>query len=68
MDSGLDENKTELGIPVLPVLLQMLADGHGLLDEEVQILWNIGSQTLGLQDTQNLVASNKTHLNINKEI
>ena len=68
VDSGLDENKTELGIPVLPVLLQMLADGHGLLDEEVQILWNIGSQTLWLQDTQNLVASNKTHLNMNKEI
>ncbi len=63
VDSGFGENKTELGIPVLPVLLQMLTDGHGLLDQEVQILWNIGSQTLCLQDTQNLITSNKTHLN-----
>ena len=38
MDPGLDQNQPELGILVLPVPLQVLADGHGLLDEEVHVL------------------------------
>jgi len=38
VDPGLDQNEPELGVLVLPVPLQMLADGHGLLDEEVHVL------------------------------
>ncbi len=38
VDPGLDENEPELGVLVLPVPLQMLADGDGLLDEEVHVL------------------------------
>lgn len=30
MDSGLDENETELGVFVLAVALEMLADSDGL--------------------------------------
>lgn len=30
MDTGLDENKTELGVLVLAVALEMLADSDGL--------------------------------------
>ena len=32
VDTRFDENKTELGIAVLAVTLQVLADAHGLLD------------------------------------
>jgi len=31
VDSGLDENKTELGVLVLAVALQVLADSDGLV-------------------------------------
>ena len=30
MDTGLDENQAELGVPVLAVTLHVLADGDGL--------------------------------------
>ena len=64
MDSGLDQNESELGILVLPVPLQMLADGHSLLDEEVDVLGQLGGHGLGLQDAENLVSGNETHLEI----
>ena len=32
VDSGFDENETELGVTILAVALQVLADAHGLLD------------------------------------
>lgn len=32
MDPRLDENEAELGVFVVTVALEMLADGHGLLD------------------------------------
>ena len=62
VDSGLDENEAELGVLVLPVALQVLADGDSLLDKEVDVLWKVGSQTLPLQDTEDLVASHETDL------
>lgn len=31
MDTGLDENETELGVLVLSVALEMLADSNGLM-------------------------------------
>lgn len=40
----------------------MLPDGHGLLDEVVQVLGQVWGQTLGLEDPQDLVASDETHL------
>ena len=62
VDSGFDKNKSELSILVLPVPLQMLADGHSLLDEEVDVLWQVGGEPLPLQDPKDLVASDESDL------
>lgn len=62
VDPALNENQAELGILVLSVSLQMLPDSHGLLDEVVEILRQVRGQSLGLEDPQDLVASDKTHL------
>ena len=62
MDSALDKNQPELGVFVLPVSLQMLPDGDGLLDQVVAILGQLRSHALALQDTEDLVASNETDL------
>ncbi len=34
----------QLGISVLAVDRQMFADGNSLLDEHVQVLWNLGCE------------------------
>ena len=57
MDLALDQNKSELAILVLPVLLQMLADVDCLLDELVQVLGEIRAESVGLEDTDNFVSS-----------
>jgi len=46
VDTGLDENETELGVLVLSVALKMLADSDGLLDQHVQILWDLWGETI----------------------
>lgn len=56
MDTGLDENETELGVLVLAVALKMLADLDGLLDEHVQILGDLGGEAVGLEDADDLLA------------
>lgn len=56
VDTGLDQNQTELAVNILAVALQMLADRDGLLDQEVQILRDVGLQANGLHDTQDLQA------------
>lgn len=40
VDTGLDEDETELGVLVLPVDLQVLADGDRLFDEVPKVLWD----------------------------
>lgn len=50
----LDENQTELGVHVLPVALEVLADADGLLDQVVQVLGNGGSKTFRLEDSEDL--------------
>ena len=62
MDPGLDENKPELGILVLAVALQMLADGDGLLDQVVDVLGQGRGHPLGLEDAQDLVAGHESDL------
>lgn len=44
VDTGLDENEAELAVPVLAVGGKVLADGNSLLDEHVEVLWDIGAQ------------------------
>ena len=62
VDSGLDENEAELGVLVFAAPLQVLADGDGFLDEEVDVLWKVGGKSLPLEDTQDLVASHEADL------
>ena len=62
VDSALNQNKSELGILVLPVSLQMLSDGHCLLDQIVAVLWQSWGHSLALQDTQDLVTSDESDL------
>lgn len=61
VDAGLDQDEPELAILVLAVALQVLAHGHGLLDQEVQVLRNIGGQPRALEDTQDLAAGHGVH-------
>jgi len=44
VDTGLDQNEAELGVLVLAVALEVLADGDGLLDEHVKVLGDLGSE------------------------
>lgn len=62
MDSGLDQNQSELGVLVLSVSLQVLSDSDSLLDQEVQVLRNLWSQTVGFQDSQDLVTGDDLSL------
>merc|ERR1719278_2021828 len=62
VDSALDKNQPELGVFVLPVSLQMLPDGDGLLDQVVHILGQLWGHALALQDTQDLVPGDESHL------
>ena len=62
MDSGFDENETELCIAVLAVALQVLGDAHGLLNQVVDVLWKILGHSLGLEDTKDLVSSDETDM------
>jgi len=45
VDSGFDEDEAELGVLVLSVALEVLADGDGLLDQHVEVFWNFWGKT-----------------------
>lgn len=62
MDSRLDQNQSELRVLVLSVSLQVLSDSDGLLDQEVQVLWDLWSQTVRFQDSQDLVTGDNLRL------
>lgn len=57
VDTGFDQNQAELGVLVVAVALQVLADRNSLLDQVVEILRNLGGETLLLQDTEDLLTS-----------
>ena len=56
VDARLNQNEVELGVLVLAVPLQMLANNDGLLDEMIHILGDRGSQAVGLEDANQLGA------------
>lgn len=62
VNSGLDENQPELAVLILPVALQMLPDGHGLLDEVVEVLGQIGDLAIGFHDPEDLLAGHESDL------
>jgi hypothetical protein len=62
VDPGLDQDKTELGVLVFPVGLQVLADGDRLFDEVPEVLWDGWSQSVGFKDPEDLVTGDETDL------
>ena len=62
MDSGLNENQTELGIPIFAVPLEMFPHSDRFLDQTVQIFGEGWSKTFGFEDAENFVASEETDL------
>lgn len=62
MDSRFDQNQSELSVLVLSVSLQVLSDRDSLLDQVVQVFWDFWSQTVGLQDSHDLVTGDDTGL------
>lgn len=62
MNSALDKNQPELGVPVLAIALHVLSDGDGLLDQMVKILGKGWGKTLGLKDAKNLVTGDPANL------
>jgi len=62
VDTGLNENEAELGVTVLAVDAQVLADGDSLLDEHVEVLWDLGGEAGRLENTEDLVAGNNANL------
>jgi len=52
---ALDKNEAELAVLVLPVLLKMLTDVHGLLDQLVEVLGELGAKTVSLEEADDLV-------------
>ena len=62
VDPGLDEDEPKFGILILAVPLKVFPDAHGLLDEVVNILWDVGSEAFGLEDPKDLVSGDESHL------
>lgn len=62
MDSRFNENKAEFGVLVLAVTLKMLADSDSLLDQHVQVLWNLRGEAVRLQYSENFITSDNLHL------
>lgn len=62
VDAALHEDEPELAVLVLAVELQVLAHGHRLLDEVVQVLGDLGRQTQTLHDAQDLGPCDGAHL------
>mmetsp|Transcript_7818 Transcript_7818/g.14496 ORF Transcript_7818/g.14496 Transcript_7818/m.14496 type:complete len:208 (+) Transcript_7818:383-1006(+) len=56
VDSRFNENQTKLGVLVLTVAFQMLTNLDGLFDEHVQVLWDFGGKSVGLEDTDDLLS------------
>jgi hypothetical protein len=57
MDSALDEDKSELTVLVLSVFLQVFSHIDGLLDEVVKVFRELWGQSVLLQDSEDLIAS-----------
>ena len=62
MDAALNKNESELGVLVLAELLEMLPNRDSFLDQVVQVLGHLGSQTVLLQDSEDFAASDALDL------
>lgn len=62
MDSGFDQNQTELAVDVLAITLQMLSNTDGALDQIIQIFWDVRFQADGFHDAENFVSVDEANL------
>ena len=62
MDPALNENQPVFGVLVLPVLLKVLPDRHRLLDQMVQVLWDLAGEPLSTENSENLGAGDVSDL------
>jgi len=62
VDAGLNENQTKLGVLILSVSLEMLTNSYGLLDQHVQVFWDLWGEAIGLENSENLVTSDNLNL------
>lgn len=62
VDSGFNENQTELGVLILTVALQVLTHLHSLLDQVVQVFRELWCESVRLEDTKNFVSGDGTDL------
>jgi hypothetical protein len=60
VDSGLDENESELAVLVLAVALEVLTHSNGFLDQHVEIFWDFGCETynMSLCQSESLTETN----------
>lgn len=61
MNTGLDQDQTELGVLVLPVGLEVLANSNSLLHEVPEVLGNGGSESYTRINECQLVISRQRH-------
>jgi len=57
VNTALHEDELVLLVLVLPELLEVLAHNHSLLDEVVEVLGDVGGETVGLQDAEHVLSS-----------
>ena len=62
VNSALYKNQSELGVGVLSELLEMLPDINSFLNQVIEVLWNLRSESLFLENSQNFVSCNLFHL------
>jgi hypothetical protein len=62
VDSALDEDEAELAVLILSVSLQVLPNVHGLLDQVIEVLGDLRSETVLLQDSEDFVSSDSLNL------
>jgi hypothetical protein len=62
VNTTLNQNKMELAIPVSTVSIQMLSHGDSLLNEEVDVLWELWAEPVALQDAENLATGDRLDL------
>ena len=62
MDSALNQNESELSVLILSVSLSVLPHVDCLLDQVVEILRDLRSKTVLLQDSENLVSGDSLNL------
>jgi hypothetical protein len=62
VDAALNKNQTKLGVLILTIALQMLTHGNSFLDKHVQILGDLGSKSVSLEDTHDLLSGDGVDL------